>query len=130
MPWQWSSGWLRQRRNSARGVTAGGWFGLKRFRKQELSAPPLLKPQGEAGGGQPHQPLGTLAVTQREIRSLYHLMVQLLFSSFFYFFSFKETQCFGQCSHGTITSATALFKRDFSTATKKDVLEKAVSFIH
>lgn len=54
-----------------------------------------------------------------------------IFHLFFpFFFQGDRMNAFEQCSCGIIISATAIFKGDVNLTTGKDILEKAMSFIH
>lgn len=54
----------------------------------------------------------------------------IAFFIFYFLFLSRRQNVFEQCSCGIIISATALFKEDANLTTEKDILEKAMSFIH
>lgn len=123
----WSSQWLSQIRNSSHTVTLPvavlGWNVPDTV---SLCASPIYTPVPMIIWGTPSQVLGQ-SVIHRKMWSLYHEMVQLLFSSSFFIFLSRQHNAFEQHSHSIIISANALFQRDFNLDTKK---EKAMSFPH
>lgn len=132
MHWWWSFWWLRQGRNSLhRGSLCQGCFGLKGSRNHKLGAAPFLnRPWWQTGGGGPHKSLGSPAVIQRELDIYTIWCYNCLFHLFCPLFLSRRQNAFEPGSCGIIISATALFKGDVNLTTRKDILEKAVSFIH
>lgn len=134
-PWRhrwWSSWWLRQGRNPLHRRSLCQWlFWVEKFQKPQAwcycsSTQTLLT---DMWRDSPTSPWAIWLL----YRGNYDLYTTWWYNCFFHlFFPFlsRSQNALEQCLCGRIISATTLFKGDVNLTTEKDILEKAMSFIH